>query len=119
MKKFKVLLTGVTTMLVALGTAFTISAATKGITATVTTSMASATYTYGKPCSSIKVIVYYKEKHNQTNHVYESTFDNYAYGGYESISASKGVDTGYVYTEIKADGYCNGEFDITTGTVEP
>ena len=119
MKKFKVLLTGVTTMLVVLGTAFTISAATKGITATVTTTMASATYNYGKPSSSLEVEIYFEEEHYQTHQVFCKSESEYAYGGYSSVSMRRNADDAYFYNKIIATGYCNGEFDISTGEVTP
>lgn len=119
MKKFGKKLAAILCMCAVLGTSYgtVCHAATGGITATITPSRISGTYTYGKPGQQLKIKIYGYEKNAQgKDRILTET--SYANGDYTSVSATKTATPDYAFYEMHAFGYVNGNLDASKMNVK-
>lgn len=119
MKKFGKKLAAILCMCAVLGASYgtVCHAATGGITATITPSRISGTYTYGKPGQQLKIEIYGYEKKGSSKNILKET--SYANGDYTSVSATKTPTSGYSFYEMSAYGFVNGELDAAKLGVTP
>lgn len=117
MKKFGKKLAAILCMCAVLGTSYgtVCHAATGGITATITPSRISGTYTYGKPGQQLRIELFgYEKKGNEDNIIREVSYAN---GNYTSVSATKTPTSGYAFYKMSAYGFVNGELDASKKNV--
>ena len=79
-----------------------------GLRATATTARISAEYLHEKPVGILKLDMYYNEVHTVTGQKYMDCLTKVRTAGVTSISNSKNADTGYVFTELNAFAYADG-----------
>lgn len=113
MKKLKVILASVSALVAVAGSTCSAYATTRGLMATVVNKRAEATYAPGGYGNNIRVVVEFKEKHTTTGQVYQNSFEERRFGGYDSVTAYKNADTGYNFVCIRPTGYNNGNKDLT------
>ncbi len=74
----------------------------------VTSSKATATFTYGSGGVLLENKLSYTERHSQTGQVYSSTEYNYVNGSKTSVTTTKIADTGYNMLYAQAKLYIGG-----------
>lgn len=116
MKKVLITIVAVCVMLVSVEPCY---AGSEGITASVTTTKAKSSYHYGNGGNSVKIEMYYTEKHLTTGQVFVSVCTKTVHGNYTTATVSKNADTGYRFKSIDVFGYVGNKLKSAITDLKP